>query len=394
MALVSRQALYELVWAKPMRTLAQEFNLSDTGLKKICQRVEIPVPDRGYWTKLRASKAVKPANLPPRGPGMPDAVYIGEYSRFGSHIVDPEVELAEPIPVEPQFNETLDHLRLRIAARVGKVIYERTLNAPHGLIRNLLADDEKRGVRARDLPWRLASAEPFFDSAFEKRRLRILSSLFTALQKFGCQPWIADPEARNIGVIVGMEHRGFVLDHPAAKANRRGQWRTRPGWADELRLTIAGEGARSWSDTEEQGLEVHLTDIVVSLVTVGELSYRAAARDAFTRSLQRRRQLEEELVRRRAETERKAREAEAAMEKARRSELLNMAMALRSADDIRSLVVRVIEKRGPNDAAAYRWAEWARSVADQLDPSEWPMIDPADLVRNDEQQAATDDATI
>lgn len=255
------------------------------------------------------------------------------------------------------------------------------MKAPHPLIRNLLADDEKRRLKPKDAAWRFASAEPLFVSDFERRRLRVLSSLFTALQKFGAQPWVSDAEARKVGVVVGAERVSFLLDHPSAKPDRNGQWQTRPGWADELRLIINGEGAQSWSDTEEHGLETHLTEMVAQLIIVGELNYRASARSFHELALQRRRELEEELARRRAEAARKARKAEIAAEKARRAQLLNMAADLRAADDIRALVARVLAKSGANDGAASRWGAWALDVAERLDPSGQLVFDPADHVR-------------
>lgn len=36
---IQREALYELVWTTPMRKLCQEFNISDRGLAKICERM-------------------------------------------------------------------------------------------------------------------------------------------------------------------------------------------------------------------------------------------------------------------------------------------------------------------------------------------------------------------
>jgi hypothetical protein len=42
---LTREALYELVWAEPMRTVAQGFGLSDVGLAKKCRRMNIPVPE-------------------------------------------------------------------------------------------------------------------------------------------------------------------------------------------------------------------------------------------------------------------------------------------------------------------------------------------------------------
>jgi len=49
----TRLELYDLVWSKPMTTLAKEFNLSDNGLRKICKKNDIPLPNSGHWAKIK-----------------------------------------------------------------------------------------------------------------------------------------------------------------------------------------------------------------------------------------------------------------------------------------------------------------------------------------------------
>lgn len=61
---LSREELYERVWATPVSTLAEEWGLSDRGLSKACRKLKIPVPPRGYWAKVEAGKRVKRKKLP------------------------------------------------------------------------------------------------------------------------------------------------------------------------------------------------------------------------------------------------------------------------------------------------------------------------------------------
>ena len=55
-----REKLYDLVWSRPIRVLATEFNLSDVGLAKACKRANIPRPPRGHWAKLKAGSRSRP----------------------------------------------------------------------------------------------------------------------------------------------------------------------------------------------------------------------------------------------------------------------------------------------------------------------------------------------
>ena len=61
---ISRQELYDLVWSKPMTALAKEYNISDNGLRKICKKLDIPLPQLGHWQKLQYGKKVKKIPLP------------------------------------------------------------------------------------------------------------------------------------------------------------------------------------------------------------------------------------------------------------------------------------------------------------------------------------------
>ena len=45
---VSREALYEEVWTDAVTVVAPRYGLSDVGLVKICKKLGIPVPPRGY----------------------------------------------------------------------------------------------------------------------------------------------------------------------------------------------------------------------------------------------------------------------------------------------------------------------------------------------------------
>ncbi len=60
----SRVELYELVWSKPMTHLAKELGLSDVGLRKICVKYGIPLPLRGYWSRLQFGKQDPRPELP------------------------------------------------------------------------------------------------------------------------------------------------------------------------------------------------------------------------------------------------------------------------------------------------------------------------------------------
>ena len=55
---------YQEVWSTPLTQLCAKYGLSDNGLRKICRRLNVPVPPRGYWAKVEAGHRVQRTPLP------------------------------------------------------------------------------------------------------------------------------------------------------------------------------------------------------------------------------------------------------------------------------------------------------------------------------------------
>jgi hypothetical protein len=67
--MVSRDRLFEEVWAEPMLKVAARYEVSSSFLARICERMNVPRPTRGYWARLAAGQKVKRPSLPPLRPG-------------------------------------------------------------------------------------------------------------------------------------------------------------------------------------------------------------------------------------------------------------------------------------------------------------------------------------
>lgn len=61
--ILTRHELYNLVWSVPLLTLSKKYAISDVGLRKICIRMEIPLPRVGHWQKLQFGKIINKPNL-------------------------------------------------------------------------------------------------------------------------------------------------------------------------------------------------------------------------------------------------------------------------------------------------------------------------------------------
>ena len=73
---LSRHDLFTRVWAKPMRSVAGDLGMSPNGLAKICERLAIPYPSRGHWTKAKAGRAPAPPDLPEAPEGVDETILV------------------------------------------------------------------------------------------------------------------------------------------------------------------------------------------------------------------------------------------------------------------------------------------------------------------------------
>ena len=65
---VTRDHLYEQVWAKPMLAVAKEYEVSANDLARVCAGLNVPWPPRGYLTKVAAGQKPRRPALPPARP--------------------------------------------------------------------------------------------------------------------------------------------------------------------------------------------------------------------------------------------------------------------------------------------------------------------------------------
>jgi ATP-dependent Zn protease len=66
---VSREKLYQEVWAEPMLKVGAHYGVSSSFLARVCRRMNVPCPPRGYWARKSAGLRSKVPPLPNPEPG-------------------------------------------------------------------------------------------------------------------------------------------------------------------------------------------------------------------------------------------------------------------------------------------------------------------------------------
>src|SRR5258708_21047107 len=95
-----REELYAEVWEQPLVKVAPKYGISAVALGKVCCKLQIPLPGRGYWTKKEFGKPVERLPLPP-GKDVP----IVQRFKLPSLEQSPNSQAAAPkeAPTDPQF---------------------------------------------------------------------------------------------------------------------------------------------------------------------------------------------------------------------------------------------------------------------------------------------------
>ena len=122
---LTRKELYDLVWAEPLSRLAKKYKISDNGLRKICKRMNIPIPAMGYWQKIQYGKQVIITKLPAKYEGK-DEITLGEKG-------EGDINIDSPIVQQRKLIQSIDHTK-----DLPLTVPERLSSRPDKLIRSTM----------------------------------------------------------------------------------------------------------------------------------------------------------------------------------------------------------------------------------------------------------------
>lgn len=204
----TRQELYDLVWSEPMIKLGARYGVSGNGLAKACRRANIPVPERGYWAKLQAGRKVRKPPLPPPKPNALTHVTVRPPL--------PRTAAPEPPRVAASVQQKIDDAR-----KDGKpVTVPATLSSPHWVIAGWLQDDRRERRERRFDPW-FRDRKAIDGTDLDKRRLRILSGLFKALEVRGYKLVAGGSHYSNVQIALGDEKLEIQLEERIQQVRRQ-----------------------------------------------------------------------------------------------------------------------------------------------------------------------------
>lgn len=251
-----------------MSQLAERFGLSGNGLAKICRRLDVPCPPRGYWAKLAAGKKVTASTLPKVRPDIPSSVTI--HGKRTTRVEELAPELAAGLSAAME--------------KVGTIQVPARLQKPHAIIAGWLAEHHRQIELAKRDRWG-SHYRPRDFSPMGRRRHRLLDALFKELERQGAKT--GENDRRELYSEVAGERLEFELREKYKQVRRpltadELRWGgNKTGMRQELQPTgfflfamksyLPGSLRREWLERDDAPIEDRLGEIVATFLVAGPI---------------------------------------------------------------------------------------------------------------------------
>jgi hypothetical protein len=374
---IEREELYRQVWAEPIFRLAPKYGISNVALKKICKKLNVPTQPRGYWAKIQNHIRVERTPLPKIKNDQPK---VHEMNMNRSPVAKSKPEKPHPTLL-PETLEVIERIETWPAIKVP-----RNLRNAHPLVKKTLeelseAEPDKYSMLR---PWGKEILDVRVSHRLLKRALRVMQALLTRIESLGFHAsakkgyHLPTTEAVVFDETIsfGISEKSRQIDHVLTDSEKKhieryGSISFAPKWDYEptgvLSLKIDSWAARGirkeWNDSKSKGVENHLKDFLINLVTIADLEKKRRL------EIEERKKRWQEELEARQEMERQRQE-----EQKRLQDLENQALRWAKATQLRAYIVEVEGKANGNDLPAEEqerlasWLRWAREHADRIDP--------------------------
>jgi len=96
----TREEIYDKVWRFPTSKLKESFGMSDVAIAKLCKKLQIPKPPRGYWARLQYGQKLPRIPLPPfNGQNPIQKIVVKSFSRAPSKVDVTKLKIIHKIPL-------------------------------------------------------------------------------------------------------------------------------------------------------------------------------------------------------------------------------------------------------------------------------------------------------
>lgn len=122
----SREELYKEVWDEPVSVVAKRYGITDVALRKHLRKLNIPLPPRGYWSKIKAGSRRKPTPLPKKGK---ERLVVRKHGIGSPRNLPPKSESLSFLP---------DEVKRQTEEYLNRLTVPELLLRPHPLVRDTI----------------------------------------------------------------------------------------------------------------------------------------------------------------------------------------------------------------------------------------------------------------
>ena len=307
----NREELYKEVWDQPLVKLAPKYGISAVALGKVCDKLQIPLPGRGYWIKKEFGKPVE--QLP-----LPEATNLPVVHRLKF----PQPQKAAPTAPSAPPEVPNDPEWIRIVAFESRNIALNTNLKRHPLVKESERILKRATADARGILEPPAYGEPCLDLRVSKqsleRALDLVNAVIQTLEAEGF-PVSVERGKHETGVKIFGHRVRFALAEKARVVGRRQvkehSWtRTEFDYkpTEELEFRVGNYSyGQKFRVNKNAQLESQLSVCIAGLLREGRAAV-TSARLEEQRKIERaaKEREKEELVRQIAEEEKKVKDLE------------------------------------------------------------------------------------
>lgn len=369
---LDRNELYEKAWQTPIMKLAGQYGISDRGLAKICKKLNIPVPPRGYWATVKSGIKLKRPKLPKIRKGAPEThtVYTdfqaarssNNLKGLGNKAIETITLIQESPPLKIDSPPADPHpLTLTTQKNLER---QQPKDYP------LISPNKQGQLNIRVAPVNLARALAIMDPLlkwFEENGFRIkkdsekLSGIYALI--FGEKIFFSiDEKTRRID---------YIPTKTEKEEQKKYFWRTYSRYdylstgTLNLRIDVSSWASgfqKKWSDGKTKSIEDKLNAFLIGAIKIAD----RIGKERVEREEKQKRWEEECRLREEKRIQQR-------IEKERQQELENQAFLWKRSEKIRAYIRAVEETtsdRTDNKTMNkfIEWRNWATQCADQIDP--------------------------
>jgi len=381
-----REQLYNEIWAEPVSIVAKRYGISDAALRKRCKKMNIPLPPRGYWEKIKSGQKIeKPALSKVFGR------YVGSVHKSVINYKYNVSELSdEELLAEEELSLLTDETKELIKKKCNSIVVKNQLRNAHQLILNHQEEIKLRKQKEKEfrgnsfLYSRYSNKEIIYKNYKStlpihvsdrniKRVYRILDALFKTVEELdgsvSIEPYIGKDVAN---IRIGRHFYGFEVKEEfkkKSKKNKNNKDTEEEMGALVIQFSIRSSYGKSltdnltYTDSEDELLETQLPKILYNLFVISnklDVLEEISTREFYRKSEEEKRQQHLEEMRK------------AELEKF--SQLENLISDWDKAQKIREFA-DTLEKNmtalvGQDDIERFLlYVNWIRDKADWIDPT-------------------------